>query len=244
MLINPYPKIAAPTASTVVKGFTPSPPAAALLQPDMAPAQYLSTLEQNNLSGDAIHTLAHGMPERESVWYACQSSQRVADKLPSADSAALKAAEAWVKNPNPATQANAAAAAAATNYQGPGAWAAQGAAWSTSTPGAPPPPAIPGISPSSLTPRATAGSVQLASALEGGAPMPALDLPALQAPVPPSLEAPAAPTLQMPGLAAPAAPAAPQPPQPSPPELQKTAQVQKPYVDLGKDIAAGKNTWG
>jgi hypothetical protein len=239
MFINPYPKIAAPTAAGIAKGFTPSPPAAALLKPNMAPAQYLTALEQNNLSNDAIKTLAHGMPERESVWYACQSSQRVAGQLPPNDATALNAAEAWVKNPNPATQANAAAAAAATDYQGPGAWAAQGAAWSTTTPGAPPLPAVPGMNPASLTPHATASSVQLASAMEAGAPMPKIDMPALQQPVPPEL--PAVPALpQAPALAGPTAPAL---PQMSPPELQKTAQVQQPYVALGKDIAAGNNTW-
>src|SRR5688500_17154162 len=98
MISAPLIKNAEPTAAHVTKGFTPSPPAAALLKPEMTPTQYVGALEQNNLSGDAINTLAHGMPERESVWYACQSSQRVADKLPAGDSAALKAAEAWVKN--------------------------------------------------------------------------------------------------------------------------------------------------
>ena len=244
MISAPLIKIAAPTAAHLTKGFTPSPQAAALIKPEMTPTQYVGALEQNNLSGDAINSLAHGMPERESVWYACQSSQRVADKLPANDSAALKAAEAWVKNPTPATQAKAAAAAAATDYQGPGAWAAQGAAWSTSTPGAPPPPAVPGANPASLTPQATSGAVQLASAMEAGAPIPKLDLPALQAaPPPPAMAPPAGPKFQMPEFAAPAAPQAPTAPQLTPPELQKIAQVQKPYVDLGKEIAAGKNTW-
>jgi hypothetical protein len=129
MISAPLIKIAAPTAAHLTKGLTPSPQAAALIKPEMTPTQYVGALEQNKLTGDAIQTLAHGMPERESVWYACQSSQRVAGQMTPADQSALKAAEAWVKNPNPATQAQAATAASAANYNGPGAWAAQAAAW-------------------------------------------------------------------------------------------------------------------
>src|SRR4051812_9125173 len=117
MITAPFTKIAAPQASSIVKGFTPSPKAAALLKPEMTPAHYVNTLEQNKLSGDAIKTMSHGMSDRDSVWYACKSSDRVAGKMTPADQAAHKAAETWVKNPTPATQAAASKAAANANYQ-------------------------------------------------------------------------------------------------------------------------------
>lgn len=240
MFSAPLLKIAAPTAAQVTKGFTPSAPAAALLKPEMTPTQYVGALEQNKLSGDAIQTLSHGMPERESVWYACQSSERVADKMTPADSTALKAAQAWVKNPSPATQSQAAAAAAATDFSGPGAWAAQAAAFSTSTPGAAAP-ALATAGAASLTPHAAAGSVMLASAMEAGAPIPKPQVPALQAPNAPG--APAIPKLDAPSMPQFAAPEIAEAPALTEAQLAETAKIQQPYVDLGKDIASGKNSW-
>jgi len=269
MISLPLTKIAAPTAAQVTKGFTPSPQAAALLKPEMTPTQYVSALEQNKLSGDAIQTMAHGMPERESVWYACKSSDRVAGQMTPADQAAQKAAETWVKNPTPATQAQAAKAASAANYNGPGAWAAQAAAWSKTTPAAPglaaAPPAIAGggaagaagamaipalaaaggpaaagaAVPSlaaagvpALTPHAASGSVMLAAAMEAKAPIPKLEPPNFQAPPPPAMENPA--------FTVPEIPAA---PELSAPQLAEVAKIQQPYLDLGKEIASGQNTW-
>jgi hypothetical protein len=234
--INTVPKIHAPQATDVTSRFTPQPKSASLLQPGMSPGQYLGALEQNKLTEDAIKTLAYGMPERESVWYACQSSHRVADKMTSADLNALNAAEAWVKDPTPETKAQAAAAAKQTDYQGPGAWAAQSAAWSQTTPGVPAQDGIPGVEPSSLTPHAASGSVMLAVAMEADAPVADIARPSLDMP-----EAPEMPVLPdtpaLPGAAPPSRP------EPSQAELTKTAEYQQPHVDLGKDIACGKNTW-
>jgi hypothetical protein len=341
---NPYPKITADKASDITSQFNPQPKSLALQEPDHTPAQYVDTLEKNNQSEDAIKTMAHGMPERESVWYACQSSDRVADKMAPADKDALAAAKDWVKNPSPATQQQAADAAAKTDYQGPGAWAAQAAAWSQSTPGtasalpasaavpgggqtpaaatlpstgampkaaavpgagslakaggvpaapslpkvgevpkaptipgadalgksgslpaagaipkagAPPlagrvgapgggAPGAPGVKAGSLTPHAASGSVLLAAAMENNKIGP--KAPVMAAPSAPTLKSPAAPKLPVPGapkptippLAAPKAPAAPEMP---PAQQAEVAKIHKPYIDLGKAIASGKNTW-
>jgi len=235
---NPYPKIKAPKASQVVQGFKPQPEAQALLKPDHTPAQYLDVLEKNNLSEDAVKTMAHGMPERESVWYACQSSQRVAGKLPPSDKAALGAAESWVKNPTPATRAQAASAAAKTDFNSPGGWAAQAAAFSTTTPGVPAAPVVPGVNPASLTPQAASGSVLLAAAMENNAKIPKVPSPNLPAmPEVPSINKPAVPKL-------PAIPATPTPaPGMTAKQLADSAKVHQPYLDLGKDIASGRNSW-
>lgn len=222
------PKITAPKAADIVKSYKPEVPAQGLLKPTQTPAEYLQVLEQNKQSGEAINLLAHGMPERESVWYACQSSQKVAGQLAPADKTALQAAEAWVKNPTGAAKANAAAAAAKTDFQGPGAWAAQAAAFSQSPTGA--------IPATGLTGHASAGSVKLASAMANNVTPPKVSLPEFKPNVP------AAPTL--PGVKAPQAILA--PPEPPPLTLDEqvqAAQMQQPFVDLGKDIACGKNTW-
>ena len=224
----PLSKITAPTAADVCKGFKPQPAAQALMQPNHTPAEYLNVLEQKKMSGDAINVLAHGMPERESVHYACQSSQKVAGQMAPADKNALEAAQAWVKNPSEATKAKAAAAAAKTDHQGPGAWAAQAAAFSSSPTGAAPA--------AGLTGHAASGSVQLASAMANkpAAPQaPVTQSPALKAPVL------AAPTSEAPKLAQPEL-------TPSPmtvAQQEEAAKVHQPFIDLGKDIASGKNSW-
>ncbi len=236
--ITPLPKVTAPTASELAAKFKPGPPAQALLKPNQTPAEYLHALEQNKHGPEAVHLLAHGMPERESTWWACQSSQKVASKLNPADHSALSAAQAWVRNPTPETKAAAAAAAAKTDYTGPGAWAAQAAAWSHT-----PAPAAPGAvapatpaAPVGLTAPAVAGSVLLAAGL--------VNRPAM-APTPkPKLQMPAMPhapnTLAAPQLAALPTPATPQIP---PVDRTKQSKMLQPFIDLGKEVAGGKNSW-
>jgi hypothetical protein len=233
-------KITAPTAAEVAGKYQPHPEAKALLQPTHTPTQYAAVLQKGSFSQDHIHFLAHGMPERESVGWACKSSATVSDKLHPADKTALQAAQTWVKNPTPANQAAAGAAAAKTNFQGPGAWAAQGAAWAK-TPGAPPSPAAP-----NLTGHAVAGSVMLAAAIT--APKP----PAVKAPTAPTLPtAPKVPTLSMPAvpkvpnlqaptLAVPKAPTLAPPPPPALPQRTAAAKIHQPFIDMGHGIASGK----
>lgn len=235
---TPLPKIQAPTAAEVCAKSKPSPASQALLKPGQTPPEYLATLEQNQQSVDAVNFLAHGMPERESVWWACQSSRQVEGKLNPADKSALTAAESWVKNPTPQTQANAAAAAAQTDYTGPGAWAAQAAAWSQPTT---PAPAIAAAAPKTAVPPpglaapAAAGSVMLASGLAKGPPMPPVPKPKLDA----AALAAAKPTLPPP----PKMPTVPSPPPIPEVDQAKLAPQVQPFLDLGKDVASGKNTW-
>jgi len=128
------PKIKAPTAAQVCEQYKPEPPAQQLLTPQQTPAQYLNLLEKKQLSEESVKLLAYGLPERESVWWATQCAQKVSSPLNLPDEAAIKAADAWVKNPSELTKKAAADAAAKTDFQTPGAWAAQAAAWSKPTP--------------------------------------------------------------------------------------------------------------
>lgn len=232
--VPPLPKIQAPTAADLATKFKPSAGGQALLKPGQTPREYLQSLQEHRQSMDAVNVLAHGMPERDSVSWACQSSQKVSGKLNPADHSALSAAQEWVKNPSPQTQAAAAAAAKKTDYTGPGAWAAQAAAWSKAPapagPGIPKAPAAPGAP--SLPGAAVAGSVLLAAGLVQRPPMPT----APQAPAAPTIPtAPALPAIpSVPQVAAPAAPAAPTPP--PPPEL---TPLLDPFIALGITIAAG-----
>src|SRR5262245_13883245 len=122
------PKITASAADLAAKSDA-APASQALLKPGMSSGEYIHTLEQNKQSIDAVKGLAHGMPEKDSVCWACHSSQKVADKLNTEELPASNSAQAWVKNPTEATKAAAAEAASKTDFKGPGGWAAQAAAW-------------------------------------------------------------------------------------------------------------------
>jgi len=98
------PKIKAPTAAQVCEQYKPEPPAQQLLTPQQTPAQYLNLLEKKQLSEESVKLLAYGLPERESVWWATQCAQKVSSPLNLPDEAAIKAADAWVKNPSELTK--------------------------------------------------------------------------------------------------------------------------------------------
>jgi hypothetical protein len=226
----PLSKLTTPNAAELAAKAKSPPAAQALLKPGMTSSEYVHTLQQNQRPLDAMHALAHGMPERHSVWWASQSSQKVAGKLNPEEHAATKAAEAWVKNPNETTRAAAAHAASKTDFKGPGGWAAQGAAWSK--PAAPAPHAAAGTSAAhaapGLTAPAVAGAVLLAAGLASRPPMSPPQKPSLQQPT--ASIPPVKPPLET-------------PPQPPAVDQAKLAKPLDPFIDLGKDIASGKNSW-
>jgi Family of unknown function (DUF6931) len=227
-------KIQAPTAAELAPKFKPQPEAQALLKPDQTPGEYLQVLEDNKHSMDGVKMLAHGMPERESVWWACQSSQQVSGKLNVADQKALTAAQNWVKNPTAENQAAAAAAAGQTDRTGPGGWAAQAAAWSknpttTSQVSSGSVPAA-GGAPEGMAASAVAGSVLLAAGLANRPAMPEVKAPSPAMPTAPALQA-QAPAVAQPQMEVPAV------------DRNKLSKALKPFLDIGKDVASGKNTW-
>ena len=123
------PRISARSAAELCKECKPDPAALLLLNPQQTPAQFLAVLQERNLGSDMVKVLAQGLPDHEGVAWAVKCALKVVDKLPAADALAMRAAEAWLKNPTAERQAAAAAAAQRTDFQGPGAWAAQAAAW-------------------------------------------------------------------------------------------------------------------
>jgi len=197
------PKITAPTAAEIAKTSQPSGEAQQILNanPQQTPPQYLNALQEKQMGGEMVKTMSHGMSDRDGVHWANQSAQQVSDKLPPADKNALQASQNWVKEPTDANRAAAAAAAAKTDYKGPGAMAAQGAAWSqpaapTAASGASAPAAP------RLAPHAVSASVLLSAAIKANPSVaaPTVAAPALQAPTL------AVPTIQAPQLAVPPAP--------------------------------------
>jgi len=98
-------------------------------KPDAASG--IAALAEAGRFPEAVRLVAHALPKREAVWWACMCARAVPDPaVPEADMKALAAAEAWVRRPDEANRRAAMAAAQATRMQTAEAWAAVGAFWS------------------------------------------------------------------------------------------------------------------
>jgi hypothetical protein len=105
---------------------------------------YLHLLMEKKLHEDAVRVLAHALPKREAVWWACQCARNVAGApaLPGRE-APLTAAEAWVADPNESNRRAAYQAALRTEFGTPAGCAALAAFFSGGSLGPAKAPAIP-----------------------------------------------------------------------------------------------------
>jgi hypothetical protein len=181
----------------------------------MTPPQYLHTLEKNKLSVDSVHFLAHGLPEKDAICWACQGCRLVAPKLSVPEMDVLKLTEGWLRNPVPALLASIGTSMLSVDFTGPASWAAQAALWL----------GVPGVPPVAA---AVIGAILLAAGLKVGVAMPAIPKPKLQLPMVP-LTPEMLLQLAVPQLAV-AIPVLNQP------NLMK---LLLPFIDLGKGVAAG-----
>jgi len=197
-------------------------------------------LNQKELPVDAVKSMAHDLPERKSVWWAAQSARKVANSANTSDFEAIQAAETWVKNPTSQTQKLASVAASKTDFQTPGPWAAQAAAWAGAGGG--------------LSAHAVAGAVLLAAA-QAGKPIsaPAVSAPTVSTPeLAAKFAKPEAPQLSLPVMQKPALTPPPQVPAVTGPDGLTLTPAQRaemtknvdPYIKLGCDVSHGRDTWG
>lgn len=92
-------KVTAKTAAEVSKHAELSEEAGKLLDNQQTPSQFFDLLMAKQLFADACRLLAHALPKREAVWWACGCAVQV-DGLPSPPAkAALQQAETWVRQP-------------------------------------------------------------------------------------------------------------------------------------------------
>ena len=216
------PKIPAPTAAEIAAQSKPSPEGKALLTPGMTPAQHLQALEKNKLSVDSVHLLAHGLPAKDSICWACQSCRLVGPKLSAPEMDALKLTEGWLRNPMADLLASIAAAVLKVDFTGPASWAAQAALWTK-------PPPVPGMPAMNLVAAAVIGAILLAAGLKIGPAMPPIPKPKLQLPMTPlppemllNLLTPQLPQMAIPAL-----------------DQPKLMKLLLPFIELGKGVALG-----
>jgi hypothetical protein len=124
----------------------------------------LARLEQAGLLIEATRLVAHAMPAREAVWWACACSRHTAPSgaNPAAETTLRDAAEEWVRRPTDEQRRAAMKQAEMTGFGSPEAWAAVAAFWSGDSMA---PPEAPKVPPQPhFTGLAVAGAVALAAA--------------------------------------------------------------------------------
>ncbi len=158
---HPLVKVTAKSAQDVCDRFVVSDEARPLLRQGMASAQYLDLLLDKELHHDGTRFLAHGLPKREAVWWACVCGRAAAGtSLSPPVAAAFKSAEQWVSDPSEENRRAAMTAAEAAGYGTPAGCAAPGAFFSGGSLG---PPNLDPIPPAeTLTGDAVAGGIMLA----------------------------------------------------------------------------------
>jgi hypothetical protein len=135
---------------------------AAMIATDSEPATAIARLEEGGFVTEAAKLMAHALPRRESVWWACMCAHHTTPPdLPEADVAAVTGAEDWVRKQTDESRREAFEHAQRANFGTAEAWAAVAAFWSGDSmspvglPKTPPAPHLCGT--------ATIGSVTLAA---------------------------------------------------------------------------------
>lgn len=155
-------KIAGVELAPVLQRAALPPEAQGSLQGCADIADALLRLEAAGFAADAVRVLAHALPKREAVWWACMCAVNTAPPdLGEADRLARETAELWVRQQKDEQRRAAFAHAEASGFQTPEAWSGVAAFWSgnsMSLVGLPPVPPAP-----HLTGTAVAGAVALAA---------------------------------------------------------------------------------
>jgi len=134
----------------------------AMLVDDMAVPQFVELLASREQFLDALRVIAHALAKRSAVDWVCRCVRAaMRDDLSPADETALKAAEAWVAEPDEDHRRKAHAAAETAELKTAASWAAMAAFWSSGSMGPATAPVVPPAP--HLTSHAAAGAAMLAA---------------------------------------------------------------------------------
>jgi hypothetical protein len=155
-------KVIASTAAEACAAAKLSEEALGLLTPEMGVGEFVGHLMERELLGDAVTVMAHALPKREAVWWACLAAQTLVDDRTAPEVlATLESVESWVYKPSDELRRSAMTSAQKTQFDHPAAWAAAGAFWSSGSMVAPDLPEVPAAP--HLTGVAVCGAVQLSA---------------------------------------------------------------------------------
>ncbi|MEZ9524602.1 DUF6931 family protein [Enterovibrio norvegicus] len=159
-------KIPHPFAENILCQYEPQDGIKPLIEPSITPEQLLNRALQEGLNADAVIFLAHGLPVREAVWWACccASTRQDWDEI---QLDAIRAAKAWVHTPDETSRRYAETTANAATLQNGAGWVAQAVFWSGGSMTGPTDPIVP--PPEYLYAQAVAGAINLTAILPDGA---------------------------------------------------------------------------
>lgn len=124
-------KIKQQNAIAICHGIELDEQANGLLKDNPTSAFYIKQLIEQRLYPDAIRFLAHALPKREAVWWACLCARNSpTDKLSVNEIKAIELAEAWVYKPTEENRKLTMPAAEAAEFKTAASWAAIAAFWS------------------------------------------------------------------------------------------------------------------
>jgi hypothetical protein len=128
---QPLPKLQVADLATVTGRVGLPPAAAAQLAGCVGAADALERLVEGGFLIEATRLVAHALPKREAVWWACMCARYTAPSdLPETDLLAVRLAESWVRKQTDEVRRNAMDQAQRTGFGSPEAWAAVAAFWS------------------------------------------------------------------------------------------------------------------
>lgn len=123
-------KVIAEKAIDIIKNFELVEEFQPVLDDEQVPAQYLETLMDNEHYQDAVIFLAHAIPAKEAVWWACVCSRHHKEDADVTYQLGLNAAEAWVYDPTEENRRICERYVEKENNATPASWAAAAAFWS------------------------------------------------------------------------------------------------------------------
>jgi len=131
---DPFVKIASRKAAEVCRKFDLHEEAKTHLNNESTPEQFVERLVRSKFHADAVRFLAYALPKQEAVWWACKCVRCVPVCFGDETAIqALRAAEAWIRNPGEASRQAALRAGKKHSFEmptAPAAWTAMAAAWS------------------------------------------------------------------------------------------------------------------
>lgn len=156
-------KISARQASEILPRFELTDDAAEFADKgQLAPLEFIKQLVQKNLFFDAVKFLAHALPKREAIWWACLAVKKsLPDSAPAPQLAALNAAEQWAIAPSEEKRLLAKAWSEKTGQKSAASWAATAAFWSGGSIAKPGEPDM--MPPPYLYAHAVAGAISMAA---------------------------------------------------------------------------------
>jgi hypothetical protein len=124
-------RVKAQSAGELLQHFELSDESENIAAADDSPMLAIKKLVDTENYHDAVTMLAHALPKREAIWWACLSTRKTMDKTIELDCAALKAAELWVRAPNEANKQSVQKMSVRAKNKTAAGWVATAANWCT-----------------------------------------------------------------------------------------------------------------